>query len=174
MSVESLTARIGQNESSITLIPRVLTTKTGKILSGFRYYGDESLSSLDEAWKFLKPGGPVWGLNPKKSFITPIDFVPVVGPANKLNQGRKLWSKREAFKRLGQGLAQVPGDIILLLGASAALASLKDSSSSPGGSGAPSGKSPSAPTAQRHRRCPSGHRWDQSQKRCVRIRSRKR
>lgn len=167
MSEESLTARIGRNEISTKL-------EEGRRSAARLLGADEFLTSLDEAWKFLRPGGPVWGINPKKSFITPIDFVPFVGPANKLNQGRKLWKKREALKRLGQGLAQIPGDIILLFGVSAALASMKDSSSSPGGSGAPSGKSQAAPKSTTRRRCPSGHRWDQSRKRCVRIHPRKR
>ena len=126
---------------------------------------DEIIKAGHKAWRVLKPGGPVFGLNPKKSFITPIDFIPFVGPANKIRQGAKVWKSRAAFKRLAQGASQIPGDVLLLVGLGAYLATQKSHSS---GLGAPIGLSQTAPKASA-RRCPPGFRWSQSKGRCVRI-----
>jgi len=127
-----------------------------------------SLDDLKKLLRYAKPGGPLIGLNPKRSFFTPIDLIPGIGPANKLNKGRKLLSSSKAYKYLGQGLSQIPGDILLLLGLTAALKKLSS------GSGSPAGASPTrtknAPSASKKSRCPPGHRWDSRSRRCVKIR----
>lgn len=139
-------------------------------MKGNPYLPPPDLDDLKKLWKFVRPGGPLIGLNPKKSFITPIDFVPWVGPVNKLNKGRKLLSSSKAWKHIGQGLAQIPGDILLLLGLTALYKELTSS----GGSGSPAGASPTrtknAPSASKKSRCPPGHRWDPRRRTCVKLR----
>jgi len=129
------------------------------------------MSLASDAWKVLRPGGPIWGLNPKTSFITPVDFIPIVGPANKVRQGRKAWKSRESIKRFAHGAFGLAGDIALVLGLGVAANALARRSPNQG-LGAPLSASPTR--TERSSRCPAGHFWDSRKQRCVRRRPGKR
>lgn len=121
------------------------------------------------------PGpGKLFGVNPKKDFITPLDAVPFAGPLNKLNKGRKLLMSSRAGKWIASGLFQLGSDIAVVGGILYGYSQLGS-----GGSGAPA-TSPNTHRSSTHRtgsarkRCPSGFRRDPRTNRCVRIRSRNR
>ncbi len=127
---------------------------------------------LGELNDSLVPGrGRAVGLNPKKDFITPLDFVPFIGPANKLNKGRKLLvnSRKLKYFVVGGG-----GLILDLLGLKEGYEYLTRRK----GSGAPLASSPTAPkkaisrSANDRRACPRGMRWDGKKGKCVRLRRR--
>ena len=137
-------------------------------MSSFKWLIDRA-EEINDA---IIPGpGKLFGLNPKKDIITPLDAVPFLGPANKLNRGRKLLQSSKAWKFLAHGGAQLIGDVIIIGGIVYGL-------TRGGGSGAPLTRIPNAPkrpsSAKRvtGRSCPPGMRWDRKKGKCVRIRKR--
>jgi hypothetical protein len=120
----------------------------------------------------LPPGrAKLVGLNPKYDWLTPVDAIPFVGAANKLNKGRKvLLASKGKLLWLG---AAIYGDYLLV---KQGLQYLNVRNSK--GSGAPLLTSPTAPTKAISRSsstrssCPRGMRWDRKKGKCVRIRRR--
>lgn len=133
----------------------------------FKWLADRA-EDLNETF----PGKGKWlGLNPKKDFFTPIDAVPFLGGASKLNNARKLLWNSKAGKWVASGAWQTAADLAVYGGILYALFK------SQGGSGAPSLVSPtSTKRASRSGRpsgpCPPGHKWDHGKRRCVRVRRR--
>ncbi len=134
----------------------------------FKWLADRA-EDLNETF----PGKGKWiGLNPKKDFVTPLDAVPFVGGAAKLNKARKLLFSSKAGKWVVSGAWQTAADVAVYGGLLYALIK------SQGGSGAPSLASPtstnkaSRPRRGRSSQCPPGHKWDHRKRRCVRIRRR--
>jgi len=124
----------------------------------------KTLAAINEG---VNPGrGKLFGLNPKSDWITPLDAVPFIGPANKLNKGRKvLLASKGKLLWLG---AAIYGDYLLVKQGIRYFDSSK-------GSGAPLSASPTAPTKAISRSsdtrssCPRGYRWDRKKGKCVRI-----
>ncbi len=117
------------------------------------------------------PGpGKLFGLNPKHDFFSPVDVIPVVGPLNKLNKGRKLATGGLKWLVLGVGTLTLEvlawreifdsmrfrkGEVVHPPSASPKRTTVSTSGSRSGTS-----------------KCPPGMRWDYKKRSCVRIRKR--
>ena len=132
------------------------------------------LNRIDEINDAIIPGkGKLFGLDPRHDIFTPLDFVPFLGPLNKINRGRKLLKIKQNLKLLVLGLGTLAGDIYVLHesihylrrrreGLGAPLASTKSAPQKP--------KKANAGSNNSRKSCPKGYRWDGKQGKCVRIR----
>lgn len=132
------------------------------------------LNRIDVINDAIIPGrGKLFGLDPKHDLFTPLDFVPFLGPLNKINKGRKLL-KLKKLKILLLGLGTLAVDIYTL---NSGIKYIREQAAK--GSGAPLASTKSAPkkaikanagSNNSMKSCPKGYRWDGKQGKCVRFR----